>query len=262
MDRNFALEGYQAANKHRYLGWLLLGLLPPFGLFAPLLLRLASDPVPSARVLEQGPTEATAQQVFIAAYVARAQARRRRKAWLGFALSFSVYAFSAGSYWIGIANLSNAGAGGVPAAAPAGAGQQALERNVAEELRRAHEDAAAERERQEEERRQELLRTADAMRAELTARIAEIEGVYEEVFRTHRQAADALTDEWEKRWALNRIPADEVLRDTRLSILRDRLAEVTPFELPQIRDDVEDGMREAQQILAEAQEHLKVAQGR
>lgn len=256
MDTNFALEGYRAADKRRYLGWLLLGILPPFGLFAPLLLRLASEPVPPARVLEKGPTGAAEQQVFIAAYVARAQVRRRRKAWLGFALSFAIYSFSAVSFYRGLGDLRSS------AAAPVGAGQTGGGRNVVAELRQAQEAAEAERQRQEEERRQELIRTAEATRAELTAGIAEIESVYEEVFRTHRQAADALTDEWEKRWALNRIPADEVLRDTRLRIVRDRLAEATPFELPEVREEVESGVREAQQVLAEAQERLREAQGR
>ena len=204
MDRNFAIEGYQAANKHRYLGWLLLGILPPFGLFAPLLLRLASEPVPSARVLEKGPTEATAQQVFIAAYIARAQARRRRKAWLGFALSFSIYAFSAGGYWIGIANLSNAGAGSVPAAAPGGAGQQAVERSagaeVAEELRGTAAAVEAERRRYAEETR---VREAEA-REQLPVRIEEIEALYDAIAETHEAIAGVLADEWEQQWARDR----------------------------------------------------------
>ena len=94
MDRNYALEGRLAAQKRRYLGWVFAGLFlpPPISLALPMLQRRLAVPEPPVRVLREGPTEAVAQQVFIAAYVRRAHARRRRKAWLGFAVSFWPYA--------------------------------------------------------------------------------------------------------------------------------------------------------------------------
>ena len=79
--------------------------------------------------------------------------------------------------------------------------------------------------------------------------------MYEEVFRTHEAASAALTDRWEKQWALDRIPWDREVRDTDQKSVRDQLASATAFELAEVRDLVERTMEAAQEILADAQEH-------
>ncbi len=196
MGTNFALEGYRAANKRRYLWWVFAGfwLLPPLSLALPWLQRRLPAPEPPARVLEEGPTEAVAQQVFIAAYVRRAHARRRRKAWLGFAASF----------WLPAAVLIQSLVER-PGDRQSDVGtQQAVERNVGaggeEELRGTAAAVVAERRRYAEEARG---REAEA-REQLPVRIGEIEALYDAIAETHEAVARVLADEWEQRWARDR----------------------------------------------------------
>ena len=200
MSRNYALEGWQAAQKRRYLGWVLAGffLLPPFSLALPWLQRRLPAPEVPARVLREGPTEAVAQQVFIAAYVSRAHARRRRKAWHGFAASFWLFAFLFVAslfervwwrYW--------------GTASPTLETQQGVERNTGaaaeqEEVRRAQEAA---RRRDAEEAR--LDREA-ALREQIPARLDAIGALYDTIAETHEAVARVLADEWEQRWARDR----------------------------------------------------------
>ena len=195
MSTNYALEGQQAANKRRYIWWVVPGIfLPlPFSLAIPLLARVSTAPVPPASVLEEGPTGSTDQQVFIAAYVARAQARRMKKAWLGVALGVAWWG------WIATSSL-RAGLGTLgPALNP----QPAVERTAGaaagqEEVRRAQE---AERRRAAEEAR--LAREAE-LRELIPARVAAIGELYDALAETHEEVARALADEWEQRWARDR----------------------------------------------------------
>ena len=49
---------------------------------------------------------------------------------------------------------------------------------------------------------------APARRVALTERLDAVELVYVSIFTTHEQAADVLTDVFEKRWARDRVPSD------------------------------------------------------
>ena len=197
---NYALEGYRAANKRRYLGWVFAGLciLPPISLALPLLQRLLAAPEPPVCVLKEGPSEAVAQQVFIAAYVSRAHARRRRKAWLGFAASFWLPAL------LFVGTLIESLVAGPGDRQPDVGTQQAVERNAGaaaaeqDEVRQAQEAA---RRRAPEEAR--LAREAE-LRELISARVAAIGELYDAIAETHEAVARALADEWEQRWARDR----------------------------------------------------------
>ena len=200
MDRNYALEGYRAADKRRHFWWVFAGfwILPPFSFALPLLQRWLPAPEPPARVLEEGPTEAVAQQVFIAAYVSRAHARRRRKAWLGFAASFWLIGL------LSVGALIERLVAELLDLQPDAGTQQAVERNAGaggqEQLRGTAAAVEAERRRYAEETR---VREAEA-REQLPVRIEEIEALYEAIAETHEAVAGVLVDEWEQRWARDR----------------------------------------------------------
>ena len=199
MSRNYALEGWQAAQKRGYRGWVLAGffLLPPLSLALPWLQRRLPAPEVPARVLREGPTEAVAQQVFIAAYVSRAHARRRRNAWLGFWLSFWLIAL------LSVGALIESLVARLWDLQPDVGTQQAVERNAGaaaeqEEVRRAQE--AARRPAAAEAR---LDREA-ALREQIPARLDAIGALYDTIAETHEEVARMLVDEWEQRWARDR----------------------------------------------------------
>lgn len=249
MTTNYALSGQAAADKQRYVSSLVFSTLTgPIGLISTYL----TTPVPTRQVLQDGPTDPAAQQVFISAYTARAKSLRVRRAWQGAILCpfFYLTLFAACFAPILYSQLTGSyERRPTPGAAPEQTSPVFDERR---------EDPVA----SEEQRRGELVASADATREEVSTLIAEIETVYEDVFRTHQAAADALTDEWEKRWALDRVTTDRWLRDQRIENIQRELAAAGPFELPGVRTAAEQSLLEAQGYLAKAQEQLQAAQER
>lgn len=253
MGRNFALEGQQAADKRRYLGWVLPGLflLPPLSIAIPILQRLtAAPPDPPPRVLEEGPTGAAEQQVFIAAYVSRAQTRRRRKAWLGFALSFWLPALlSVGAL---IESLVAR-----PGDRQSDVGTQpAVEQNVGaggDELRGTAAAMQAERRRYAEEA---IAREAE-LREQLPARIEALEELYDTLAETHEAVARVLVDEWEQQWARDRATMAQVTKEQVLG----NIEGTREFQGLESAFGIADSeYRNAEQELADAREQLAQAQ--
>ena len=110
-----------------------------------------------------------------------------------------------------------------------------LERRSAE---RAAAEAAA------EAQVKELVAAAPTRRAELEARLVALEEMYEEVYATHEEAAEALTDKFEARWARDRIPADRTMMEFEVGIARQHLERATDLELDGVEHSVkaaEDG---------------------
>ena len=246
MTTNSALDGQAAAENQHYLWWLIAGTVT--GIFG-LLWAYLTTPVPTAQVLLQGPTEPAAQQVFISAYVSRAKSLRVRKAWIGVVLFLPFYgtlsfACAASVLLPQLAVLQERRLDG--SAQPTSALSNGSREESAE--------AVAQRQREE------LIAAADATRADVTTMITEIETIYQDVFSTHEAAADAIPDEWEKRWARDRVTNDQWLRDQSIDSIQRRLANADAFELPLVRARAEQGVRSAQAALATAQEHLAAAQ--
>ena len=247
MGTNYALEGWQAAQKRHYLGWMLAGsvILPPFSLALPWLQRRLPAPEVPARVLRESPTEAAAQQVFIAAYVSRAHARRRRKAWLGFVLSFwPIAVLSVGTL--------------MEDRQPDVGTQQTVEQNAAgaggeEELRGTAAAVEAERRRYAEQAR---VREAE-QRELLPARMQAIEELYDTIAETHEEVARVLVDEWEQRWARDRATIAQV---TKRQILGNIEATREFQGLESAFGIVDSEYRNAEQELADARERLAQAQ--
>ena len=245
MSRNYALEGWQAAQKRRYFGWLLAGLfmLPPFSVALPLLQRWLPAPETPARVLRGSPTEAAAQQVFIAAYVSRAHARRRRKAWLGCALSFALWGgLALGSFWQGPASTPRSGA-----ERNAGASEGQVE------LRGTAAAVEAERRRYAEQAR---AREAE-LREQLPARMQAIEELYDTIADTHEEVARVLVDEWEQRWARDRATLAQV---TKRQVLGDIEARRELRGVESAFGNAEAEYRNAELELANARQRLAQAQ--
>lgn len=252
MGTNFALEGYRAANKRRYLGWVFAGLFVPMplNLAVPMLVRRLPAPVAPVRVLEEGPTGAVEQQVFIAAYVSRALARRRRKAWLGVGLSFGLY----GALFVG-ALFEGSGARSGDRRPGAGT-QQAVEQNVGgggEELRGTAAAVEAERRRYAEEA---LAREAE-LRELLPVRIEALEELYDTLAETHEDVARVLVDEWEQQWARDRATMAQVTKEQVLG----NIEGTREFQgLESAYGIAESEYRNAELELADAREQLAQAQ--
>ena len=100
---------------------------------------------------------------------------------------------------------------------------------------------------------------APARRAALAERLDAVELVYESIFATHEQAAEVLTDVFEKRWARDRVPRDRTRME---SIVPPALAAVegaAVADLDWAERRVEAAEADAQQLLAKAQAELKAA---
>ena len=249
MDRNYALEGRLAAKKRRYLGWVFAGLFlpPPISLALPMLQRRLAVPEPPVRVLREGPTEAVAQQVFLAEYVRRAHARRRRKAWLGFVVSF---------WWFCTPSFVGPLFEGAGDRQPGVGTQQRVERNVGapagrEELRGTAAAVEAERRHAEEVRDAEV-----ELRERLSARIEEIEELYDTIAATHEEVARVLVDQWEQRSARDRATLAQVAKRHTLKNIQ-ATREFQGLERAVFVADFE--YRKAQQELAQARERLAQA---
>ena len=113
--------------------------------------------------------------------------------------------------------------------------EQLQEQRAQAEKRRA---ARATEEAGEEARTKELVAAARARRAELEDRLAAVEKVYEEIFAVHEEAAQALTDVFEQRWARDRIPTDRTMMEFEVGLARRHLERATDLELDGVEASV------------------------
>ena len=135
-----------------------------------------------------------------------------------------------------------------------------LERDAARAERRRVETAAAAVAAAERAAAAEAA--APARRAELTARLDAVERMYESIFATHEQAAEVLTDIFEKRWARDRIAVDRTTRDMYLPRGRAALEDPGPDDLDRAEPLVEAAEAYARERLAKAEEALEAARAK
>ena len=100
---------------------------------------------------------------------------------------------------------------------------------------------------------------APARRVALTERLDAVELVYESIFTTHEQAADVLTDVFEKRWARDRVPSDRTRMESIVPPARAALEGAGVADLDRVERLVEAAEADAQQLLAKAEAELKAA---
>ena len=108
------------------------------------------------------------------------------------------------------------------------------------------------------ERAHRILRTlqsADHIRRTLVQQ----EVVYESIFATHEQAAEVLTDVFEKRWARDRVPRDRTRMESIVPPARAAVEGAAVADLDWAERRVEAAEADAQQLLAKAQAELKAA---
>ena len=121
---------------------------------------------------------------------------------------------------------------------------------------RAAEEAAA------EARTKELVAAAPARRAELENRLAAVEKVYEDIFAVHEEAAQALTDVFEQRWARDRIPTDRLSMAFDVGLARRHLERATDLELDGVEASVKAAEAGAAYRLTQARAKLDTARGK
>ena len=121
---------------------------------------------------------------------------------------------------------------------------------------RAAEEATA------EARTEELVTAAPARRAELEDRLASVEKVYEDIFAVHEEAAQALTDMFEQRWALDRIPTDRTMMEFEVGLARQHLERATDVELDGVEASVKEAEAGAAYRLTQARAALDTARGK
>ena len=126
--------------------------------------------------------------------------------------------------------------------------------------RRSAERAAAEA--AEEARVKELVAAAPARRAELEARLVAVEEMYEEVYATHEEAAQALTDVFEQRWARDRIPRDRTMMEYEVGIARRQLEGARDVDLDRVERSVTGAENGAARLLEAASVERDKARGR
>ena len=100
---------------------------------------------------------------------------------------------------------------------------------------------------------------APARRVALTERLDAVELVYESIFITHEQAADVLTDVFEKRWARDRVPSDRTRMESIVPPARAALEGAGVADLDRVERLVEAAEADAQQLLAKPEAELKAA---
>ena len=101
--------------------------------------------------------------------------------------------------------------------------------------------------------------SAPARRVALTERLDAVELVYVSIFTTHEQAADVLTDVFEKRWARDRVPSDRTRMESIVPPARAALEGAGVADLDRVERLVEAAEADAQQLLAKAEAELKAA---
>ena len=121
---------------------------------------------------------------------------------------------------------------------------------------RAAEEAAA------EARTKELVEAAPARRAELENRLAAVEKVYEDIFAVHEEAAQALTDVFEQRWARDRIPTDRLSMAFDVGLARRHLERATDLELDGVEASVKAAEAGAAYRLTQSRAKLDTARGK
>ena len=121
---------------------------------------------------------------------------------------------------------------------------------------RAAEETAA------EARTKELVAAAPARRAELENRLAAVEKVYEDIFAVHEEAAQALTDVFEQRWARDRIPTDRLGMAFDVGQARRHLERATDVELDGVEASVKVAEAGAAYRLTQARAKLDTARGK
>ena len=121
---------------------------------------------------------------------------------------------------------------------------------------RAAEETAA------EARTKALVAAAPARRAELENRLAAVEKVYEDIFAVHEEAAQALTDVFEQRWARDRIPTDRLGMAFDVGQARRHLERATDVELDGVEASVKVAEAGAAYRLTQARAKLDTARGK
>lgn len=113
-----------------------------------------------------------------------------------------------------------------------------------------------------EARVKELVAAAPARRAELEARLVAVEEMYEEVYATHEEAAAALTDKFEARWARDRIPRDRTMMEYEVGGARRRLEGARDVDLDRVERSVKGAENGAAGRLEAARVERDKARGR
>ena len=238
---NPAISGQLAAEQQSYLPWIAFGI---FGwLLAPLLAYLMTPPIP-ASVLAQGPTDSAGIQVFMTAYTARAKSLRVKRAWTGTGLGTLLFFLLVGRMMMSVMSPPSGDAfsqGSPPqhSLAPAATAP----------------NTTPDRPPVDEEPRDDLP-SADAMvtAERVAALVDESVATSEQAFRIREAAAQGIGDEWEKRWALDRVTMDRFTFDQALEQLRGELAHgESTGDLSYAYSNAQFRLRTSQEALAAAQ---------
>ena len=205
--KNPALRGRQAADRHYFVFWIFLGFF--WWLLAPLIAYF-TRPQPSAADLALGPSDSGELAVFITAYTARARSRRITRAWIGVGLfcllmSYGVIrSLTAGPFGDGSERAGVRLTQTQTADAPDTGSDRASPLPV--------EPAAA------------PPAVAPVTRAVVVALIDEYIEASEQALTLKTAAADAIGDEWEKRWAHDAVTMDRFTFEKMLEQVRGQLA--------------------------------------
>ncbi|MDE0354700.1 MAG: hypothetical protein OXU64_02985 [Gemmatimonadota bacterium] len=103
-------------------------------------------------------------------------------------------------------------------------------------------------------------KTPEEIRAELSKRIEEVDGIHEKVISTLQAVQEAQTDKWQKRWAGDAVTSARIARKQDSNRLRLRLERAKDGGLGLVEQSIASVKRQAEGQLAQAQGKLKAAE--